>query len=60
MFYKAQLHLLLVERDASGEPKFYRPADDNALAAWRDRFAPGQLYLMDRIHVPARKGARRG
>ena len=53
-------HLLLVERDASGEPKFYRPMSDTSLAAWRDRFAPGQLYLMDRLHVPARKRAAHG
>lgn len=53
-------HVLLVERDASGEPKFHRPATDKSLAAWRDRFAPGQLYVMDRLHAPARKGKARG
>ena len=53
-------HILLVERDASGEPAFFRPATDKALAAWRDRFAPGQLYLMDRLHLPARKASARG
>lgn len=52
-------HLLLVERDSSGEPKFFRPATDQSLSAWRDRFAPGQLYLMDRLHVPTRKGLAR-
>ena len=52
-------HLILVERDESGEPKFFRPEHDESLKAWRDRFAPGQLYLMDRLHVPkARKRAK--
>ena len=46
-------HLIVVERDNSGEPKFFRPEHDVSLKAWRDRFAPGQLYLMDRLHVPA-------
>ena len=46
-------HLIVVERDNSGEPKFFRPERDASLKAWRDRFAPGQLYLMDRLHVPA-------
>ena len=53
-------HILLVERDASGEPAFFRPASDKTLAVWRERFAPGQLYLMDRLHVPARKASARG
>lgn len=48
-------HLILVERDDSGEPKFSRPDEDASLKAWRDRFAPGQLYLMDRLHVPSIK-----
>jgi len=42
------LHLsqiILVERNADGEPTFTRP-DPVALETWKNRFAPGKLYTM--------------
>ncbi len=39
-------HLVLVERDGSGAPRFRRPADDASLANWAGEFAPGKLYTM--------------
>ncbi|MGB4333771.1 MAG: AAA family ATPase [Chromatiaceae bacterium] len=39
-------HLVLVERDGSGAPRFRRPANDASLANWAGRFAPGKLYTM--------------
>jgi predicted ATPase len=39
-------HLVLVERDAHGQPRFRRPADDAALTNWAQDFAPGKLYTM--------------
>lgn len=39
-------HLVLVERDDKGQPRFRRPADDAALANWAQDFAPGKLYTM--------------
>jgi predicted ATPase len=39
-------HLVLVERDAKGQPHFRRPADDAKLANWARDFAPGKLYTM--------------
>ncbi|MEW5886208.1 MAG: AAA family ATPase [Pseudomonadota bacterium] len=42
-------HLVMVERDANGEPVFRRPADDKALAQWAQDFAPGKLYTMGNL-----------
>lgn len=39
-------HLVLVEREARGQPRFRRPADDAALTNWAQDFAPGKLYTM--------------
>jgi predicted ATPase len=39
-------HLVLVERDPHGRPRFRRPADDVALTRWAEDFAPGKLYTM--------------
>jgi len=39
-------HLVLVERDGSGAPRFRRPANDASLANWAGQFAPGKLYTM--------------
>lgn len=39
-------HLVLVERDVRGQPRFRRPADDATLANWAQDFAPGKLYTM--------------
>ena len=38
--------LVLVERDSEGSPSFHRPADDQGLAGWAERFTPGRLYTM--------------
>lgn len=47
-------HLVLVERDSHGRPRFRRPADDASLAHWAEDFAPGKLYTMGSL---AGKGA---
>ena len=39
-------HLVLVERDKTGAPRFSRPAEDAALRKWAKDFAPGSLYAM--------------
>ena len=39
-------HLVVVERDAQGPPRFVRPADDENLRRWAQEFAPGKLYTM--------------
>ncbi|MGH8017628.1 MAG: AAA family ATPase [Opitutaceae bacterium] len=46
-------HLLLVQRNAKGEPEFIRPADDQEVVAWAEKFAPGQLYKMSRLRPDA-------
>jgi hypothetical protein len=38
--------LVLVSREPGGSPSFRRPGDDEAMAAWSRRFAPGALYTM--------------
>lgn len=39
-------HLILVERDDKGYPRFLRPADNENLQRWATDFAPGKLYTM--------------
>lgn len=39
-------HLVLVERDGKGHPRFLRPADNENLQRWSNDFAPGKLYTM--------------
>jgi predicted ATPase len=39
-------HLVVVERDAKGHPRFTRPADHDNLQRWAQEFAPGKLYTM--------------
>jgi predicted ATPase len=39
-------HLVLVERDSKGHPRFLRPADNENLQRWAADFAPGKLYTM--------------
>lgn len=39
-------HLVVVERDAEGHPRFFRPADHANLRKWAQEFAPGKLYTM--------------
>jgi len=47
-------HLVLVERDRDGAPRFRRPADDDVLATWANNFSPGKLYTMGNL---SRSGA---
>jgi predicted ATPase len=46
-------HIVLVERNESGEPRFRRPASDSELKEWSKEFKPGRLYTMGKLH---RKG----
>ena len=46
-------HLVLVARDAAGEPRFHRPASHANLAEWAKEFAPGRLYTMGSLHEAA-------
>ena len=46
--------LVLVARDESGEPKFYRPDSDAKLNEWAKEFAPGRLYTMGTLHEAAK------
>lgn len=47
-------HLVLVERDAKGQPRFSRPADNQDLARWAQEFSPGKLYTMGSFSQGAR------
>ena len=42
-------HLVVVERDAQGHPRFTRPADQANLQRWAAEFAPGKLYTMGNL-----------
>ena len=42
-------HLVVVERDAEGHPRFTRPADHENLRNWAQEFAPGKLYTMGNL-----------
>lgn len=39
-------HLVLVERDGIGQPRFLRPSDNESVQRWAADFAPGKLYTM--------------
>lgn len=41
-------HIVLVER-VGGIPVFTRPADQEALQQWSQKFGPGKLYTMNRL-----------
>jgi predicted ATPase len=43
-------HIVLVERDEKGEPRFHRPATKSDVQRWAKRFAPGDLYTMNELH----------
>lgn len=47
--------LVLVARDEMGEPRFYRPGNDEKLKEWAKEFAPGRLYTMGSLHEAAQK-----
>jgi predicted ATPase len=42
-------HLVLVERDDKGQPRFLRPSDSENLRRWATDFAPGKLYTMGNL-----------
>lgn len=42
-------HLVVVERNARGQPRFIRPADQEGLQRWAAEFAPGKLYTMGNL-----------
>jgi len=41
--------IVLVERDNSGQPLFFRPHNKTSLAAWAKKFTPGKLYTMGKL-----------
>ena len=41
--------LVLCERDETGQPRFYRPTNDESMQRWARDFAPGQLYTMGQL-----------
>ena len=43
-------HLVVVERDAKGQPQFTRPVDSAGLQRWATEFAPGKLYTMGNLN----------
>lgn len=47
-------HVILVERDKQGEPKFVRPSSIDELSQFRKQYSPGRLYtnyLLNRENV---------
>lgn len=47
-------HVVLVEREETGEPQFVRPDSVKALEKWRKEYSPGKLYtnvLLNRKNV---------
>jgi predicted ATPase len=44
-------HIVLVERDETGQPTFTRPSDVESLQDWAKKYSPGQLYTMGRLQT---------
>lgn len=42
-------HIILVERDESGQPTFFKPDNNGSLADWAKKFSPGKLYTMGKL-----------
>ena len=54
-------HVVVVERNAAGEPEFWRPEDEASLAAWSKDFSLGQIYTMGQLRrAPKRSAKKRG
>lgn len=47
--------LVLCERDENRIPKFWRPGEDKSVQKWAESFAPGQLYIMERLQKGSAK-----
>lgn len=47
--------IVLVERDETGQPVFWRPQGDAEAEAWAERFSTGEIYTMDRLHPPKKE-----
>ena len=43
-------HIVFVERDAGGQPRFRRPSNNRDLDKWAEEFGPGRLYTMGRMN----------
>ena len=41
--------IIVVERDENGSPIFTRPADDESMTKWSEKFSPGRLYTMNQL-----------
>ncbi len=44
-------HIVLVERDETGQPIFTRPSDKESLQDWAEKYSPGKLYTMGRLQT---------
>jgi len=47
--------VVLVERDETGQPVFWRPQGDAEAESWAKDFATGELYTMGRLHPPKKE-----
>lgn len=47
--------IILVERDSTGQPVFWRPQGDDEAESWAKDFATGELYTMNRLHPPKKE-----
>jgi predicted ATPase len=52
-------HVVVVERNSTGVPEFWRPDDETSLSNWRDEFTIGQIYTMGQLHRVSKPRARR-
>jgi hypothetical protein len=41
--------MVIVERNENNEPVFSRPADQDSLKDWSNKFTPGKLYTMEQL-----------
>lgn len=44
-------HIVLVERDKTGQPIFTRPSNEESLQVWAEKYSPGKLYTMGRLQT---------
>lgn len=47
--------IILVERDETGQPVFWRPKGHTEVESWAEFFSTGEIYTMGKLHPPKKE-----
>jgi predicted ATPase len=51
-------HVIVVERNESGDAEFWRPSDEESLKSWYEKFSLGQIYTMGQLRREPKKASK--